>query len=1494
MDVRLPNGRVIKNVPEGTPKDEIRRKAVASGLISDQEFEAKSAQQEAAPTSVASPAPTDPVAHVPDTGFRVFENKPEGGARASVPSTQSMEPYEEPTTAEYVQDQVMGAGRAVARKGKELLEESQRSYYGGFETPAAQTLVALVNKASDMLGFPVSDETKTEQQNTIARNLSLMTGEVVNGQNSKVTMNERGQVVYEKPETMAGTVAPYLFAVPTAFNWMIGSAALKGLPVAAKIAIASAVSDVSVNQLITDPYTDNLVDFIEDAFPDSDGLKLVTSYLSTDTEDPETVRRLKMAGQDTLLSAVFTAGAALLPILRNVGTAEAKKALEKGVDGLTAQERGELAFQIVEQAKKDGKPVVAIKLVNGKPLYKNGRPVFEQVKDADGNPVWRSYDRPAAAAPTSAGGAGNVPPPGGGTGATAAGGTTPPTPGSAAPVTPPTTPVLPDVELRQIETQAGTGLLAPFERIIRQTTTSRGFWTKTLFDMSQKSQAEKRALLSEGNHVAQRVSQAMETIVRESATGTTNLRADMDLLAEDVHVALTSGVASDMASLPEPLRVEVQAARDLIDGLARRWADSPAMFEEFKQTLLDNQGTYLRRAYEAFTNPNYKPDPIARSNAVDYVRETLANDPKYSTLPIEELDKLAEGKVVALLGRDGSGLNAYISDAVRVNTSAFSKRGDVPEEIRALLGEITNPSDAIIASVRKLVDFVHADTFSRDLLAVGDGKFLFESPQGIYTTPIKGTNTVLDVVTEGSETLMPGQATARGRYTTPQIAMAIAGKQTELYDAAGTGMITAALNSFAMWKSTSQAAKTIYSPTTHLKNLMGAAIMRAANGSNPIGSSITAWRTVADELGGSVDAAANETYERYLRLGIINTDVRIGEMTELMNTALDNPTGLGAWFVRKADEFNINAGKVVDPLVNAPRNFYMGTDDFFKIGEFEDYLATLKKAYPNESIDVLEARAAEVVRNVLPNYDLVPNAIKNLRKLPMGNFVGFPAEVLRTSLKISAIGFEELTSGNPVMFERGLRRLTAFGAFGGLGTELASGYAMDIAGFVSEEQQDALKTVSATPWSANPTVFPYRDAETGKLYVADTNSFDPYDYFRAPVKAMMESVSSGNADNKAIEEMIIQSGAAFASAMLKPYVSEAIVTEAFIEAITGFTSESGVSRAGTPFNSPGMDWVDSLDVVLETFWDTVEPGVITAATKLYDENKNMYQEYSGKETNPGLVAANLIGLTWRELDLEEHIGFKANDYQKTVDATVNLPITYQSTPEDIVDSYDKINRDRYRYQQDLSKQVEASLSLGLTVFQVRAMLKDRGLSEDDIWAVTTGQYNPLPISDETTTRIHEEVYAEGRAHNMTRQELNSELSRMRTKLQGNSLYRFEDVEANIPADPEAEAMLREGPIERVLRATGGMVKVPQAPALPATRKDKFTGVPYDVQAGGSYVEEDPLARLFGRTGFAGGGVVKATFDPEEAAPGRLPKAKGGVVSGKVLAACNKVMSKGAV
>ena len=38
MDIRLPNGKLIRNVPEGTSKEEVKRKAIVAGLITAEEF----------------------------------------------------------------------------------------------------------------------------------------------------------------------------------------------------------------------------------------------------------------------------------------------------------------------------------------------------------------------------------------------------------------------------------------------------------------------------------------------------------------------------------------------------------------------------------------------------------------------------------------------------------------------------------------------------------------------------------------------------------------------------------------------------------------------------------------------------------------------------------------------------------------------------------------------------------------------------------------------------------------------------------------------------------------------------------------------------------------------------------------------------------------------------------------------------------------------------------------------------------------------------------------------------------------------------------------------------------------------------------------------------------------------------------------------------------------------------------------------------------------
>ena len=58
--------------------------------------------------------------------------------------------------------------------------------------------------------------------------------------------------------------------------------------------------------------------------------------------------------------------------------------------------------------------------------------------------------------------------------------------------------------------------------------------------------------------------------------------------------------------------------------------------------------------------------------------------------------------------------------------------------------------------------------------------------------------------------------------------------------------------------------------------------------------------------------------------------------------------------------------------------------------------------------------------------------------------------------------------------------------------------------------------------------------------------------------------------------------------------------------------------------------------------------------------------------------------------------------------------------------------------------------------------------------------------------------------------------------------------------------------KKISFATGGEVNIPNAPKEPDQRIDKMTGLPYDVQAGDAFIDnEDPLRRL----GFKGGGFV---------------------------------------
>ena len=72
-----------------------------------------------------------------------------------------------------------------------------------------------------------------------------------------------------------------------------------------------------------------------------------------------------------------------------------------------------------------------------------------------------------------------------------------------------------------------------------------------------------------------------------------------------------------------------------------------------------------------------------------------------------------------------------------------------------------------------------------------------------------------------------------------------------------------------------------------------------------------------------------------------------------------------------------------------------------------------------------------MVKNNVPNYAFVSDFIKGLRQLPVGNFVAFPAEIIRTSANIvetalKEINYSTVINGKTVnpLRKRGIQRLT--------------------------------------------------------------------------------------------------------------------------------------------------------------------------------------------------------------------------------------------------------------------------------------------------------------------------------------------------------------------------------------------------------------------------------------------------------------------------------------
>ena len=329
------------------------------------------------------------------------------------------------------------------------------------------------------------------------------------------------------------------------------------------------------------------------------------------------------------------------------------------------------------------------------------------------------------------------------------------------------------------------------------------------------------------------------------------------------------------------------------------------------------------------------------------------------------------------------------------------------EVIEQLFGKTKNPMQTVLGGTARLSLVTRRNEFFQDLIAKSDE--LKATGRGIFYDTEREALENLGPNIKKIESIDPAKKLEagitnplNGKYTTTEVAEAL--EQTSAMTRSDSMIGKIYENLILYPKATSQIAKTVLSPVTHIRNFVSAGAFATANGIIPNPKAMReAYAALQVGLPGS--RASNELYRELLELGVVNNNTRIGDLNRLLQD-------IGFGETINSDKFLRLMMKPLSKIKKVSEDLYTAEDDFWKITSWAMERNRLTKAYENAGITrsarEIKEEAADIIKNNIPNYDYVGEWVKATRKLPFGNFVAFPAEILRTSVNIVKRGLDEI------------------------------------------------------------------------------------------------------------------------------------------------------------------------------------------------------------------------------------------------------------------------------------------------------------------------------------------------------------------------------------------------------------------------------------------------------------------------------------------------------
>jgi hypothetical protein len=942
--------------------------------------------------------------------------------------------------------------------------------------------------------------------------------------------------------------------------------------------------------------------------------------------------------------------------------------------------------------------------------------------------------------------------------------------------------------------------------------------TQEFFDIERTSIGERASDAAAARNISRELDQAIDKVFPPFRTVMNQATAkDRQKLLTEINDLLLSGKAElddqgiatfgaldDTKKAGLVKRLKELGAKDetitevlgSLSTIRTRWADlfsklgrslGSNEIQEFKKLFGNKFKNYLGSTYDIFQNQSILPwvryQPTRE--AIDEAKEVFKSSAREAGEELTDLQaeqavsrvlktaRLPKGMRMdrpsdAIFEVPGFFVNrTTLDEVVTARGSALVSAGAIKQGDRKvfenLLGKQANPMQTILGGTAKLSMITRRNLFFQDLikksneLKAAGGKPMFAETadearllfgDDYQQIRIDQART-LDVAAKGGSVNPLNEL-----YTTPGIAKALEATSLSFDKAGVLGQLYQSLILYP--KGLSQIAKTILSPVTHVRNFVSAGAFATANGIIPDGQAIkTAYQALQTPLKGT--RQQNDLYEELLRFGVVNSNVRLGDLTRLLEDVNFGET-------MTSDKGLRMLLKPLSKLKSVSQDLYTAEDDFWKIASWAMEKSRLEKALANKGItrgmsikrngvdvtiddEFFKQEAADIVRNNIPNYDYVSDFVKSLRKLPIGNFVSFPAEIARTGTNIVRRALREinetitLADGTVVKpFETiGYTRLFGFGT-----TVAAVPYATQKAFQaiydVTDEEREAIRRYVAD-WSKNSTILPIKDKDGNFKYI-DFSHANAYDTLVRPVQTVINAVADGRTDEDGIMDDFLKGTFTSMAEFAQPFISEAIWTEA----VTDLLVRGGRTREGfqvfNPQDLPG----DKATKIMQHLVKAQMPFSFEQLKRLDRSiesvdvlTKGKFDEY-GQAFEFGDEFQGLFGFREVKVNPSRSLDFKVANYQRGVRESRQL-FTREALrggpiePKDIVDSYINANRALFDVRKNFKADLDAARTLNISDDAFRA--STGRLSNVEVNTIDNNRFRPINISPDVRQAFRE-------------------------------------------------------------------------------------------------------------------------------------------------------------